>query len=98
MSHANHVVVSTTRPRPKPDHAAYCTASGCARWCGRWGPDAVFLCCFHWRRLSKIERATMRRIWRMADLIGDEWWMKCEPLRVRHDRVWSALVRRASLP
>lgn len=97
MSHAFPTDPRLVKPRPKPDDAAWCAATGCLRWSRRWGPSASFLCGFHWRRLTKAERATMRRLWRLLDRIGDGWWTD-KRLRARVDRTWRALVRRSSLP
>lgn len=94
MSHAFASPPSTTKPLPKPADAAWCAATGCLRWSRKWGPNARFLCAFHWRRLTKRERATMRRLWRLLDRIG-EGWHSDRRLRARVWRTWRALVRRA---
>lgn len=96
MSHAFVVLPPRTKPLPKPDDAAYCAASGCHRWSRRWGPHGSFLCGFHWMRLTKRERATVRRIWRTMRLIGGPPYPR--QLRAREWRVWRALVRRAGSP
>lgn len=97
MEHAKALEPHPVVRRPKPDDAAYCAAPGCQRWSRTWGQFGSFLCGFHWMRLTKRERAAMRRVWRTCRLIGDGWWGN-KPLRRREQRLWQACVRRASQP
>jgi hypothetical protein len=81
-------------------HRIYCDVPGCTRYSRaetclkRWGTTRVrLLCATHWKRLSRRERAVIRRMERIRKRYGDE-----AVARDRWLRAWDALFRRAADP
>lgn len=75
----------------------FCRVPGCHRYTRRetalkrWGSVHVSLICgFHWRRLTKAERAVWARLRRQEHRYGQQ--------PARQNRVWDALIRRSALP
>lgn len=66
-----------------------CSVPGCHRRTGRFHPgEAEWICGVHWERITKGERRVLSRAKRQARKIGE--WLPT------HERVWRALVRRAT--
>lgn len=65
-----------------------CSAEGCHRRTGRF-ERGEWLCSVHWARITRAERRVLFRAKRQAKRIGE--WLP------RHERIWRALVRRATL-
>ena len=80
-----------------PDRLS-CAVDGCKRTKGLKPVDAaqpvhwVWICCVHWKRLTKAEKRVLHRINRIRRRFGME-----AVSHKRFRRVWHALVRRAAL-
>jgi len=83
-------------PIPRSSEAIHCTVSGCKRSIGipaafrRFGyVPAEWICQLHWARVPKDCRRAWRRILRLERRFG------VEVRPAAHDRIWSALKRKA---
>jgi hypothetical protein len=92
-------------PQPCPIDGSRCIVSftndhgnrkRCHRWSRKWGPHASLICGTHWRRLTKAERATWRRMEKRVERYGGWEEGNLPPdFLARHQRLWHALARRA---
>jgi hypothetical protein len=85
--------------RTPPDDACRCSVAGCHRWTQGLSKGQYFLCCDHWGRLTRMERAMLRRLWRRIRALPDEvdWWSADNKRwRLRYLRTWRIAIKRAS--
>lgn len=78
------------RPTKAVYPRTFCAVRGC-RHTSACFPDE-WMCAFHWRRLTRVERRVLRRIWRLIRKVGRpadrQWQPGLGHLRAREYRCW----------